>query len=57
MFDFDGTLVNSEYINNYALMKMFQHYGIEYDVAMSAQRYKGYKLAKIIAEVENLGEG
>nr|WP_275436162.1 HAD-IA family hydrolase [Vibrio sp. Of14-4] len=52
VFDFDGTLVNSEYINNYALMKMFQHYGIEYDVLMSAQRYKGYKLAKIIAEVE-----
>ncbi|GLT16960.1 haloacid dehalogenase [Vibrio zhanjiangensis] len=52
IFDFDGTLVDSEYINNYALMKMFQDYNIAYDVSISAQRYKGYKLAKIIADVE-----
>ncbi|WP_341661483.1 HAD-IA family hydrolase [Vibrio sp.] len=52
VFDFDGTLVDSEYINNFALMKIFQRYGIEYDVSVSAQRYKGYKLAKIITEVE-----
>ncbi|RSD30139.1 hypothetical protein EJA03_15605 [Vibrio pectenicida] len=40
IFDLDGTLVNSEYINNYALKKMFQQYDIYYDVHVSVQHYK-----------------
>ncbi|MBU2897468.1 HAD hydrolase-like protein [Vibrio hepatarius] len=52
IFDFDGTLVDSEYINNYALKSMFQQYDVYYDVHDSVQRYKGFKLARIIAEVE-----
>ena len=54
IFDCDGTLVDSEYLCNIGLARKLAEIGIEADAADMMQRFRGWKLAKIMQNLEEL---
>lgn len=50
IFDLDGTLVDSESLNNQAFLDLIP--GLTDNVSDLAQRYRGLKLARILADLE-----
>ena len=52
IFDCDGTLVDSELLGHIAMERCLSNVGITDDAASLLSRYRGGKLAKIIADLE-----
>ncbi|MGY9061402.1 MAG: HAD hydrolase-like protein [Rhodospirillales bacterium] len=55
IFDCDGVLVDSEMIANRLLAKHLTKHGFEITAKGSRNRFIGYSMAKIIAEVRSEG--
>ncbi len=53
LFDNDGTLVDSEYLCNVGLVIMFRRYGVELDADELVIRFRGWKLASLLAILED----
>ncbi|WP_444901644.1 HAD-IA family hydrolase [Microbulbifer sp. SSSA007] len=56
LFDNDGTLVDSEYLCNIGLAKMFHRYAIKLDPEELVIRFRGWKLASILVILERENE-
>lgn len=54
IFDCDGTLVDSELLCNIGLAKKLAERGIEADPSVLMHRYRGWKLAKIVGDLEGV---
>ena len=52
LFDCDGTLVDSERISNQGLAIKFADFGVNLDVDDLVMRFRGWKLANILEELE-----
>lgn len=52
IFDCDGTLVDSEHLCNLGLAIELKAYGIDADAHLLMQQFRGWKLAKILQELE-----
>ena len=55
IFDCDGVLVDSEMISNRLLAEHLTRYGFEINAQQCRQRFIGYSMAKVIAEVKAEG--
>jgi HAD superfamily hydrolase (TIGR01509 family) len=54
IFDCDGTLVDSEYLCNLALEMNLAELGVQESAAKLIERYRGWKLAKIFNQLEDI---
>ena len=52
LFDCDGTLVDSERLCNVGLVRKFQQLDISLDADELVERFRGWKLARILADLE-----
>ena len=52
LFDCDGTLVDSERLCNIGLVMKFREYDVELDADELVKRFRGWKLANILKELE-----
>lgn len=52
LFDCDGTLVDSERLCNLALVQQFRSFGVNLDVEQLVIRFRGWKLAALLKELE-----
>ncbi|MEQ9564596.1 MAG: HAD hydrolase-like protein, partial [Pseudomonadales bacterium] len=53
LFDFDGTLVDSERLCHVGLVRKFQPLGIDLDADELMMRFKGWKLGRILEILES----
>src|SRR5688572_275516 len=52
IFDCDGTLVDSEYLNNLATVKMLAEEGLpQYDLAYAFENFVGLRMANILEDI------
>ncbi len=51
IFDCDGVLVDSEYLGNVALAMILAEAGVQADPSELTERYRGWKLARIFADL------
>lgn len=52
IFDCDGTLVDSEYLDNYGLEIMLKDYGVYFSAEDMMEKHRGCKLSAILKEIE-----
>lgn len=52
IFDCDGTLVDSEYLNHIATAHLLGEMGLDYDIRDIVAQFKGMKLSKVIPHLE-----
>lgn len=52
IFDCDGTLVDSEYLNNFSLVTLFQSFGLTYDIDHALEHWVGLRLSSIMQMVK-----
>ena len=52
IFDCDGTLVDSEYLCNLALVQCLKDYGVEENPKKMVKRFRGIKLTQILQSLE-----
>ncbi len=52
IFDCDGTLVDSEYLNNYAMLEILHDHGLhQYDMEYALKHCVGKRFSKILAQI------
>ncbi len=51
IFDCDGTLVDSEYLNNLAMVSVLQGFGLDYDINHAMTHFTGLRFSQILKNI------